>query len=1037
MNLHARLSQLSPEKRLDMLNNTATYLAKAGQSKRLKDILSNLQFVEAKINDLGVQSLLSDFSLPTIKNDPTFTVFNNLIKRKKNLFDQCESLEELISTLQTQVVSILELKDSILAREPYLPPYYLTSQYPELSQDASSDYLEHTLIAESTECCAMSPNDDWIAYGTKNLLKVWDLKTEDEKASFVGHKDIILDCAVSPKGDFIVSASADNTLIIWDVATGDQIKILEGHLDSVAKCRVSSSGDYIVSTSYDGTLKVWDSRSGIEKLSIKRFESLSNNDKIYVPACCDISPNQKFVVFGARDGLEIWNIQTGIKETALPMITVSSCSFITDNSLIISTGPIVKIYDFIEKTETLSLDHFDDIVSDCTITPDRRFIISTTSVQNSLYIWDTSAGDLITELFHIHAGIKIVCSPVSASNRLVTCGGGTVKSWHISFDTLEYNHVPSHCLNITSCTPSPLNDFVLTTSYVSPRPFSDITPQIAIWNSKTGTEFFTILIDAKKRFTTKEDLDLQEKILGHNIANILAGNQEKILEYTGANIITVDSSRVTTAQYMPFSVISIEYNARLPNGGLPIGMRNPFLTCSAISYDGTIIVIGLSQGYFHVRPQKIQHDRIRHILILSDVEDCTLSPDNDLVISSSANGIVRLWDMETGYVTRSFQAHEKPVNVCEISPKGDFFVTGSDDHTLKIWGIAGNFRLMLSGHTHKITDCVISSDGKLLISSSWDKSLRVWDTQTGSEIRQLLGHGEEVNSCDICPLGNYIFSVSSHTLKVWETKSWECIASLRLDDSLSRCAVMADGRNVVVVGNKLHWIRLSGKQAIQSSHKYQTEVHDKDVDVQPHYLRFKEDLPGQIHHIKPDDRTKSYITNYIKHKLDIELQRRPDDLLLFLNNTGVHFAMMGELDQANNYLTEAYKNIIVNDNRQLESGIVLSNLGNLHQALGNLSDAQTYQELALQRFKCTESTVWTARGEYYLGNILYDSNNLSAALNHYHESMTLFNQTGDLEEEVNIRKIISYLNLESGNKEAAIENTKKLLNTWKLRKNSS
>src|SRR5205814_641468 len=87
-------------------------------------------------------------------------------------------------------------------------------------------------------------------------------QTGQEHSTLHGHTDAVTGCAISPGGDWIVSASHDKTLKVWDAHTGQLRMTLQGHTDDVSGCAISPSGDWIVSASGDNTLKVWNARTG-------------------------------------------------------------------------------------------------------------------------------------------------------------------------------------------------------------------------------------------------------------------------------------------------------------------------------------------------------------------------------------------------------------------------------------------------------------------------------------------------------------------------------------------------------------------------------------------------------------------------------------------------------------------------------------------------------------------------------------------------------------------------------------------------------
>ncbi len=82
--------------------------------------------------------------------------------------------------------------------------------------------------------------------------------------TLTGHTDGVTDCAFSPDGHLIVSASWDSTLRVWDAATGSFLHILalKGNANWASRCAFTLDGHIIASTIQDDTLRMWDASTG-------------------------------------------------------------------------------------------------------------------------------------------------------------------------------------------------------------------------------------------------------------------------------------------------------------------------------------------------------------------------------------------------------------------------------------------------------------------------------------------------------------------------------------------------------------------------------------------------------------------------------------------------------------------------------------------------------------------------------------------------------------------------------------------------------
>ena len=75
-------------------------------------------------------------------------------------------------------------------------------------------------------------------------------------------------------------------------------------------------------------------------------------------------------------------------------------------------------------------------------------------------------------------------------------------------------------------------------------------------------------------------------------------------------------------------------------------------------------------------------------------------PDGKLLAMGDTDGYIRLWNVETGEQTATWQGHEDWVRTVAFSPNGKLLASGSEDKTIRLWHVeTGQCLRVLLGHT--------------------------------------------------------------------------------------------------------------------------------------------------------------------------------------------------------------------------------------------------------------------------------------------------------------------------------------------------
>jgi WD40 repeat protein len=219
----------------------------------------------------------------------------------------------------------------------------------------------------------------------------------------------------------------------------------------------------------------------------------------------------------------------------------------------------------------------------------------------------------------------------------------------------------------------------------------------------------------------------------------------------------------------------------------------------------------------------------------------TLSPDGSYVAAAtgqgSGNGIVRVWDVNSGRELHRFSTkegpfwvvawsptnnklaagdHEGKIRIYEAgiwklsqeltgprsftkfiawSPDGTAVATGDDTGTIWAWNVAdGKVLFRSSPHTNNISAGAWSPDGAKLATASWDNSVAIVDGRNGHLLARLKGHSSYVETVAWSPDSKWIASGSLEApyLIVWDAAGQPQILEGHRN-SVERVAWSSDG----------------------------------------------------------------------------------------------------------------------------------------------------------------------------------------------------------------------------------------------------
>ena len=150
------------------------------------------------------------------------------------------------------------------------------------------------------------------------------------------------------------------------------------------------------------------------------------------------------------------------------------------------------------------------------------------------------------------------------------------------------------------------------------------------------------------------------------------------------------------------------------------------------------------------------------------VSDVTLSQDGQYCLSASWDATLRLWHIGppqgsddpkeiSGDCKYKFVGHTKDCLSVAFSPDNRQIVSGSRDHTIKLWNVIGECKFTITpGHDDWVS-CVRYSpnlETPQIVSAGWDKKVKVTSILNLRDRRTLTGHTGYLNTVTVSPDGS-------------------------------------------------------------------------------------------------------------------------------------------------------------------------------------------------------------------------------------------------------------------------------------------
>ncbi len=425
-----------------------------------------------------------------------------------------------------------------------------------------------------------------------------------------------------------------------------------------------------------------------------------------------VVPDGSALITGGEDKtVRVWEAATGKQLRLLQghLARVTAVAARTDGRQIASASEdgAIRIWDLGPEDEHRALSEAKDSLWAVAFSPDGKRVAAA-GADKSIRVYDPETGKLEATLTGAKSPITSLAF-LADSNRLVAAGGDQVLViWDVAKQK-AIKELPGHESAVLSVATSDDGKLVVSGSAdKTTRGFDpDAGKELWSWAGRSAVCAVAVRKGSK------------------SVAVGLADGSLVVLDISGKS-----PTEAATQSAHVAGVASLAYS--------PDGNR-----LASVGGDGALRVWAVGEN--NSLSQLVRFDgQSKPGAGFSPLTGVAFAPDGRYVAAVGADGIVRVWDVQTKSEVRGLQGHTDWVTSVAFSPDGRLLasVGVEKDRVLRLFELPPLEISSSGGHAQGVNAVTVSRDGTLVATAGTDQNIKVWDIATGKEIATLVGNAD-------------------------------------------------------------------------------------------------------------------------------------------------------------------------------------------------------------------------------------------------------------------------------------------------------
>ncbi|KAG7253672.1 hypothetical protein CRUP_019913, partial [Coryphaenoides rupestris] len=149
-------------------------------------------------------------------------------------------------------------------------------------------------------------------------------------------------------------------------------------------------------------------------------------------------------------------------------------------------------------------------------------------------------------------------------------------------------------------------------------------------------------------------------------------------------------------------------------------------TCVAMNPCAELVVVGTGQGSLHLIHANTGQEVKSLVSSCDGISSCVFLTDV-ILATTSFNGLIEIWDTETGCRTAHMEGHSNMITGSDVSPDRKHLATVSLDFQLKVWSASKGHQVASRSSSSPMNCVAFNPDGDLLALGCWDGTVLLWN----------------------------------------------------------------------------------------------------------------------------------------------------------------------------------------------------------------------------------------------------------------------------------------------------------------------